>query len=248
MIYINTNLHVKELLSIVKSKLEFFLFPFYVVWIAVLKRKSLKSLLNCVVKGQGWKTRFIRSNQKKQEISAFLDMIQKEQPQRIMEIGTARGGTLLMLARIAAEDAKIISIDIARSLFGIEGCPAWRASLFTYFAWSGQSISILRKDSHQEETLRDVEKLMDGDKLDVLFIDGDHSYEGIKKDFDMYTSLVKSGGIVAFHDIVPGLEANVGGVPNFWQEIKEGYFYREFVKNWDQGGYGIGVIRIPEAE
>ena len=38
------------------------------------------------------------------------------------------------------------------------------------------------------------------DKIDFLFIDGDHHYEGVKKDWDLYSPLLKSGSIVDFHD------------------------------------------------
>ena len=37
-------------------------------------------------------------------------------------------------------------------------------------------------------------------KIDLLFIDGDHSYEGCKADWDLYIGMVKSGGCVVFHD------------------------------------------------
>ncbi len=37
-------------------------------------------------------------------------------------------------------------------------------------------------------------------KLDLLFIDGDHSYDGVKSDWDAYKSFLKSGSIVVFHD------------------------------------------------
>jgi len=37
-------------------------------------------------------------------------------------------------------------------------------------------------------------------KIDLLFIDGDHSYEGCKADWDLYIDMVKSGGCVVFHD------------------------------------------------
>lgn len=36
--------------------------------------------------------------------------------------------------------------------------------------------------------------------IDLLFIDGDHSYEGCKSDWDLYIDMVKSGGCVVFHD------------------------------------------------
>lgn len=37
-------------------------------------------------------------------------------------------------------------------------------------------------------------------KIDFLFIDADHSYEGVKLDFDLYSKLVKKTGIIALHD------------------------------------------------
>lgn len=37
-------------------------------------------------------------------------------------------------------------------------------------------------------------------KIDVLFIDGDHSYEGVKLDFELYSKLLSSKGVVLLHD------------------------------------------------
>jgi len=37
-------------------------------------------------------------------------------------------------------------------------------------------------------------------KIDFLFIDGDHHYESVKKDWDLYSPLLGNGSIVAFHD------------------------------------------------
>ena len=37
-------------------------------------------------------------------------------------------------------------------------------------------------------------------KIDVLFIDGDHSYEGVKKDFDLYSTIISDNGIIILHD------------------------------------------------
>ena len=38
------------------------------------------------------------------------------------------------------------------------------------------------------------------DKIDFLFIDGDHNYEGVKQDWDLYSKLLKPGSVVVFHD------------------------------------------------
>ncbi len=75
----------------------------------------------------------------------------------------------------------------------------------------------------------------------LLFIDGDHTYEGVKKDFDMYSPLVKKGGIVAFHDIVQVSDAGVE-VARFWNEVKSSYQHREIIEDPQQGWGGIGVL------
>ena len=37
-------------------------------------------------------------------------------------------------------------------------------------------------------------------KIDLLFIDGDHSYEGVKKDFDLYSQILSDNGMIILHD------------------------------------------------
>lgn len=37
-------------------------------------------------------------------------------------------------------------------------------------------------------------------KIDVLFIDGDHSYEGVKLDFELYSKLLNDTGVIFIHD------------------------------------------------
>jgi len=37
-------------------------------------------------------------------------------------------------------------------------------------------------------------------KIDVLFIDGDHSYEGVKSDFELYSTILSENGIIMIHD------------------------------------------------
>lgn len=37
-------------------------------------------------------------------------------------------------------------------------------------------------------------------KIDFLFIDGDHSYEGVKTDFELYSKLLVDNGIIVIHD------------------------------------------------
>jgi len=183
----------------------------------------------------------IRHGQVKEEIMELLKILAKRRPKFILEIGTARGGTLFLFSRGSSSHARIISIDLPGGKFG-GGYPKWKIPIYESFAIHKQKIHLIRGDSHAPNTRSMAEKVLKGQKLDFLFIDGDHN--GVKTDFEMYGKLVSKGGIIAFHDIVPGPPENIGDVPRFWNEIKHNFSYIELVKNWKQGGYGIGVIYV----
>jgi len=38
-------------------------------------------------------------------------------------------------------------------------------------------------------------------KIDLLFIDGNHTYEAVKRDYDLYSPLLVSGGVIVLHDV-----------------------------------------------
>jgi hypothetical protein len=77
----------------------------------------------------------------------------------------------------------------------------------------------------------------------VRLIDGDHSYEGAKTDYELYSPLVARGGLIGFHDIVPVPSDRNNGVPQIWQELKKSWPFMEFVADWGQGAFGIGVVK-----
>jgi hypothetical protein len=41
----------------------------------------------------------------------------------------------------------------------------------------------------------------------VIFIDGDHTYEGVKRDIELYFPLLKPNGLILFHDYLPLLNS-----------------------------------------
>jgi predicted O-methyltransferase YrrM len=191
--------------------------------------------------------------QERSEISGLLKKIAEVQPKNILEIGTSHGGSLFLFARVAAPDALIVSIDLPHGEFG-GGYPSWRSALYRSFASAEQRIRLLRADSHQPQTLDAARAAFGGRQVDVLFIDGDHTYEGVKRDFEMYRSIVRKGGLIAFHDIVPAnpngptprddYDLQGGEVSEFWSELRLGHDVFEFVEDWQSGRFGIGAIEV----
>ncbi|MGC9069559.1 MAG: CmcI family methyltransferase, partial [Thermoprotei archaeon] len=116
----------------------------------------------------------IRPAQVKDEILGLLKLIKDLNPRRVLEIGTARGGTLFLFTRVANSDAMIISVDLPGGMFG-GGYPAWKIPLYKSFAIHDQKIYLIRADSHDPITLNRVKEILNSKNIDFLFIDGDHT-------------------------------------------------------------------------
>jgi hypothetical protein len=57
----------------------------------------------------------------------------------------------------------------------------------------------------------------------------------------MYSSLVKPGGTILFHDIAVHRADFDCHVDEFWNQLKQGREHWEFIEKPPQGQYGIGV-------
>ena len=164
----------------------------------------------------------------------------------MLEIGTAQGGTLFLLSRVAAADAELLTVDLPGGPFGPGYQSDW-LPLLKAMPLPGQRFKAVRGDSHDAGTRDQVAEWFGDGPVDFALIDGDHRYEGVRRDFEPYGGLVRPGGWIAFHDIVPGDEEMVGGVPRFWQELKERMpVTKELVDDWEQGGWGLGLCQVPE--
>lgn len=185
----------------------------------------------------------IKPFQVKDEILKLLIILNKMKPKTMLEIGTATGGTLFLFSRIISKEGNIITIDLPGGRFG-GGYPIWKIPLYKSFALDKQQIHLIRADSHENRTLEKVRSILNGKEIDFLFIDGDHTYQGVKKDFEIYNSLVKKNGIIAIHDIIISPHEIDCQVNKFWNEIKTRYEYMEIVNNLGQNWAGIGLLFV----
>jgi predicted O-methyltransferase YrrM len=178
------------------------------------------------------------------EIAELGKLLQALAPMHSLEIGTNYGGTLFLLCSLSPPGARIISLDLPGGRFG-GGYPRRKIPLYWKFPRNGQHLRLIRADSHLPETKQQVEDALAGKRLDFLFIDGDHTYEGVKRDFEMYSPLVRSGGMIAFHDIASHRRNEDCQVDKFWNDIKHNFPNREIIENPEQGWAGIGVLFMP---
>jgi cephalosporin hydroxylase len=187
-------------------------------------------------------------SQRRSEFTRLANAVRELRPEVIVEIGTRKGGTLFTWCRYTRAQ-KIISIDLPGS--GTEdGYPPEKQKFYKLFVMDqpDREVVLLHEDSHDPATLQRVRRELNGKAIDFLFIDGDHTLDGVKQDFEMYSPLVRAGGLVAFHDIIPCKTANPAAstiqVPEFWQSIKGRYRHDEFLEPAGQLSMGIGVLHF----
>lgn len=164
--------------------------------------------------------------QKVDELKHLICWVGDLEPKVILEIGSMDGGTLRAW-RAVAPDAELLSISLTAGPHGGGSVPP------------GIADHHLDADSHDPTTLGQITDILDGRFVDFLFIDADHSYEGTKQDFEMYSPLVRSGGLIAFHDILSTDPPEGCAVKELWDELTPRFQTREFVVPQELRDYGV---------
>lgn len=151
-------------------------------------------------------SRRYKIQQKRMEWISVLRLINNSDTKKenILEIGACNGGTTYTLAHFCKTLTTIDYLNPAQ--FTLDEIK--KKCDYTYHG----------RSSHDVETFN----LVKDKKYDVLFLDGDHTYQGVKQDFEMYSPLVNKGGIIIFHDIMDSAMHRQHNcyVSRFWDEVK----------------------------
>lgn len=161
------------------------------------------------------------ADQKPWELAQLGRIIRMHGCDRLVEVGTFRGGTAWFFHALGMHTTTI-DIDPARRFVTLE------------------QVNYVEGDSVE---------MLPSMKADVVFIDGAHSYAGVAADFALAMPVVGQGGLVAFHDIVEHAPGSGCEVHRLWEQIKNQWPHIEIIDpaptaNGVAAWAGIGVIRV----
>ena len=176
------------------------------------------------------------------EFKMFLEMYIDFAPKNVVEIGSFYGGTLWHWIKYNELLKRIMSIDLSIPPSD-NRYNEMNSSKKLWPCWIKNEISFnfFEGSSHDPSMINAVKSRINKEYglCDMLFIDGDHLYNSVKKDWNNYRDLVRPGGWIVFHDSV--------GIPDVKQlvtEIKAENKYKTIEISSRPDGWGITIIII----
>ena len=163
------------------------------------------------------------------------DLTANMRPERIVELGTHYGCSLFTFLQACKDEqvqSEVIAIDCwegdeQAGFYGEEVLDTVKRTIGQKF--SKQNPRLIRK--FFADALEDVED----ESADIIHIDGLHTYEAVREDFDSWICKLKRDGIMLFHDVNSGCKY---GTDIFWRELEERYACHYMFRH----SWGLGVL------
>jgi len=162
------------------------------------------------------------------------DLIRFMKPEVLVELGTYRGGSFLSFCQGVKDgqlETKCYAVD------------TWKGD--THSGFYGEDVFALVDQvttlhfPHHTKLIRlnfdDAAALFEDESIDILHIDGLHTYEAVKNDYETWLPKLAPNGIILFHDIT--VQMRDFGVYKFWDELKADFPSFEF-----HHSAGLGVL------
>ena len=140
------------------------------------------------------------------DLVILLKLIGCTRPKKLLEVGSFRGYTALLWAEHVSPGATIVTVD----RFPEHG-EAYRNTEYA------RMIDRRVGDINEEMFKHDPPN-----SFDLIFIDADHTYEGVKRDTELMLSLVSKTGFILWHDYANwGYFNGYNGVPEYLKELSQ---------------------------
>lgn len=158
------------------------------------------------------------------------DLIANIKSKVIVELGTHYGTSLWVFSQAVKDKSINTELNAVDTWKGEKHAGFYGEEVFETVNeiknkyYSGLKINLIRK------TFDEAVKDFDDNSIDILHIDGLHTYDAVRHDFEIWLPKVNQNGIILFHDIK--VREGDFGVYKFWEELKEKYSTIEFYQSF----------------
>lgn len=178
------------------------------------------------------------SYQNADELEIALRVVKKFAPKVIVEIGIANGASLASWAEIAKPDIAI-GIDPLNNPKTMQQEMSLGKLIHDY------NLKIIPHIDRAPEAHEKLIELLDGRKIDFLFIDAEHRYDDVRYDYYEYVKYLNHPSIVGFHDVYFSEHIFDSGsqVSALWERLKRQNI--DYDEIHFHSTMGIGILHIP---
>ena len=167
------------------------------------------------------------------------DLVSTIRPESIVELGAFVGASLFAFAQAIKDHNLTTSLTAVDTWLGDEHAGYYGDGVYQFVndvssrAFGHQHLRLLRK------TFLEARSDVPDNSVALLHIDGLHTYEAVREDFETWLCKIAPNGVVLFHDVAT--EKDYGSV-TYWRELTERYPSLTFTHS-----HGLGIL-FPKGE
>ena len=161
-------------------------------------------------------------------------LVSELKPNKVVELGSHYGVSFFAFceaAELVSPDTFVYAIDTWQ---GDEHAGNYDESVHSIVS-SYYERYHRRRSSMIRSTFDEAVKYFENNSIDILHIDGLHTYEAVKHDYETWIPKMKNESVILFHDI--NVREREFGVWKLWEELKPGNTYHEI-----HNGHGLGIL------
>ncbi len=146
------------------------------------------------------------------------DLVRWAKPERIVELGSHYGCSFFAFCQAVQADRSDCDLMAIDTWEGDEHTGHYDESVYHTFTTVLERRFAGLRTRVQRSTFDDALAVVPDGSVDILHIDGLHTYEAVCHDYETWKDKVAPNGIVLFHDVAPSSGL---GSARYWQEVRE---------------------------